>query len=377
MRSSKRMIALVCAGAMSTWLSCTADKQQDEDTFNTQINGKEVNLYHLRNNHGMEMSVTNYGGRVVKLVVPNKDGQLEDVVLGFDSVQEYRESSEAYFGAAIGRYGNRIANGRFTLDGEEYELARNNGPNALHGGPGGFHNVVWEVVEFDDQRIVLQYISADWEEGYPGRLEVQMSYHLTDDNEFRIDYKANTDRKTVVNLTHHSFFNLNGAGKADVRDHVLQLNASAFTPVDSVLIPYGEIRAVAGTPFDFTKATAIGGRIDQDHEQLQFGGGYDHNFVLDKEEVGAMTLAATVFAPQTGIKMEVFTTEPGIQFYSGNFLDGSVSGKDGRTYGYRGAFCLETQHFPDSPNQPNFPSTELESGDTYTQTSIYKFSVQK
>jgi aldose 1-epimerase len=366
---------MVCAGSL--WISCTAGNQQSEDGFHTQIDGKEVNLYHLSNSKGMEMTVTNYGGRVVKLVVPNKDGQPEDVVLGFDSVQEYRESSEAYFGAAIGRYGNRIADGQFTLDGEEYQLAQNNGPNSLHGGPGGFHNVVWEVLEADDRQLVLQYTSPDGEEGFPGTLEVKMTYALTEGNEFKIDYEATTDRKTVVNLTHHSFFNLNGAGKADVMDHMLQLNASAFTPVDSVLIPYGEIRPVAGTPFDFTQATAIGERIDQDNEQLRFGGGYDHNFVLDKEEPGALTLAATVAAPQTGIKMEVFTTEPGIQFYSGNFLDGSIRGKGGLAYKKRSAFCLETQHFPDSPNQVNFPSTVLTPKETYTHSCVYKFSLDQ
>jgi aldose 1-epimerase len=224
---------------------------------------------------------------------------------------------------------------------------------------------------------VLQYTSPDGEEGFPGTLEVKMTYALTEDNEFKIDYEATTDRKTVVNLTHHSFFNLNGAGKADVMDHMLQLNASAFTPVDSVLIPYGEIRPVAGTPFDFTQATAIGERIDQDNEQLRFGGGYDHNFVLDKEEPGALTLAATVAAPQTGIKMEVFTTEPGIQFYSGNFLDGSIRGKGGLAYKKRSAFCLETQHFPDSPNQVNFPSTVLTPKETYTHSCVYKFSLDQ
>jgi aldose 1-epimerase len=355
-------------------LSCSQDHSENDDRFKSFINGKEVNLYILRNDSGMEMHVLNYGGRVVKLLVPDKDGNIDDIVLGFDGLDDYRESSEAYFGATIGRYGNRIANGAFTLNGITYKLAQNNGPNALHGGPGGYHHVVWEVVEHDEKHILMRYISEDGEEGYPGRLVVDMVYTLTEENEFKIEYKATSDQHTVVNLTHHSFFNLNGAGSGDVMDHILQIDVPAYTPVDNTLIPSGAIDKVAGTPMDFTMPTAIGERIGYDFEQLKYGGGYDHNWVLEKSAPNALTLAATVVAPANGRKMEVFTTEPGIQFYSGNFLDGSVSGKEGKTYTHRSAFCLETQHFPNSPNQKSFPTTELHPGEVYSQTCIYKFS---
>ncbi len=321
------------------------------------------------------MTVSNFGAKVVTLLVPDRDGKLADIVLGYDSLKDYQESAEPYFGAAIGRYGNRIANGEFTLGGKTYQLAKNNGPNSLHGGPDGFHNVVWEVVSANEQEIVFSYTSVDGEEGFPGTLSVLMTYVLTEEGEFKITYEASTDKQTVVNLTHHSFFNLNGAGSGEITDHILTLNASAYTPVDSLLIPTGEIASVGGTPMDFRSSVAIGERIEADFQQLAYGKGYDHNWVLDKEEAGVLSLAATVIAPANGRKMEVYTTEPGIQFYSGNFLDGSITGKEDKAYTFRSALCLETQHFPDSPNQANFPSTVLNPGETYTQTCIYKFSV--
>ncbi|WP_226390277.1 aldose epimerase family protein [Penaeicola halotolerans] len=339
------------------------------------IAGKPVQLYTLKNSKGIEMTVSNFGAKVVTLFVPDRDGKLADIVLGYDSLKDYQKSAEPYFGAAIGRYGNRIANGEFTLDGKTYQLAKNNGPNSLHGGPDGFHNVVWEVVSATEQEIVFSYTSVDGEEGFPGTLSVLMTYALTEEGEFKITYEASTDKQTVVNLTHHSFFNLNGAGSGEITDHILTLNASAYTPVDSLLIPTGEIASVGGTPMDFRSSVAIGERIEADFQQLAYGKGYDHNWVLDKEEAGALSLAATVIAPANGRKMEVYTTEPGIQFYSGNFLDGSITGKEDKAYTFRSALCLETQHFPDSPNQANFPSTVLNPGETYTQTCIYKFSV--
>lgn len=330
----------------------------------------------LTNSNKVRMQVTTLGARVMNLWVPSETGPLVDVVLGFDTPEEYLGSSEPFFGTAIGRYGNRIANGKFELDGKSYTLPINNGQNTLHGGPGGFHNVNWTVVESDDSHIIFRYDSKDGEEGFPGNLTVIMTYFLTEDNEFKITYEAETDQATPVNLTHHSFFNLNGEGVSDVLDHELQLVASKYTPVDSTLIPFGTNDVVTGTPMDFTKGKVIGKDISEVTEQLKFGGGFDHNWVLDKKKEGELELAATVFAPQTGIGMEVWTTEPGIQFYSGNFLDGSIKGKGGKPYNYRAALCLETQHFPDSPNQPDFPSTILKPGEKYTQTCIYKFSTR-
>ncbi|WP_084166293.1 aldose epimerase family protein [Anditalea andensis] len=374
----KSLLWICCISLSCMVLSSSNEKSGEsdaQDPFTATVDGKEVAIYKLKNDKGMEIHVLNYGGRVVKIMVPDREGSIDDVVLGFDRLEDYQESSEAYFGAVIGRYGNRIAKGSFSLDGTSYALAINNEPNALHGGPAGFHHVVWEVLEHHDDHIAMKYIAKDGEEGYPGNMEIFMTYTLTDDNGFRIDYEATTDKKTVVNLTHHSFFNLNGAGSGDVMDHILELNASAFTPVDKTLIPVGTILPVANTPMDFTRPTAIGERIGEGDEQLTFGRGYDHNWVLDKAEPGLLTFAAAITAPASGRKMEVFTTEPGIQFYSGNFLNGSVSGKDGKNYIHRSAFCLETQHFPDSPNQETFPSTVLSPGEKYTHTVIYQFSV--
>lgn len=354
-----------------------AQKTQTETPEETMTQeNSPYQILTMSNSNGMKMTVTNLGARVLTLMVPDKHGVALDVVLGFDTPEEYLTSPEPFFGTAVGRYGNRIAKGKFELEGQEYSLALNNGANSLHGGPGGFHNVIWNVDEADNSHIVFSYLSKDGEEGFPGNLQVKMTYYLTDKNEFKITYEAETDKATPVNLTHHSFFNLNGVGSGDVLQHELKLNASKYTPVDSTLIPFGENEPVAGTPFDFTTAKAIGKDINQENEQLKFGGGYDHNFVLDKQKEGALELAATAYSPQSGIEMDVYTTEPGIQFYSGNFLDGGAKGKDGVPYEFRSAFCLETQHFPDSPNQPNFPSTILNPGETYEHTCIYQFSIK-
>jgi aldose 1-epimerase len=350
-------------------------EEPQKEVFGTTFKDKKVETFEIKNAKGMKMNVTNFGARVTNLWVPNRDGNLVDVVLGFDTLDEYVNSSEKYFGASIGRYGNRIANGRFSLDGTEYTLPINNNGQTLHGGPDGFDFVIWEVQKSGDNGLIFSYMSADGEEGFPGELKVKMTYILTDENDFKITYEAETNKNTVLNLTHHSFFNLNGAGNGNVLDHTMKINASKYTPVNEVLIPTGELPAVKGTPFDFTTATKIGERIDQDNEQLKFGGGYDHNWVLDKTS-GELAEAAVVYAPTTGIEMQVWTTEPGIQFYSGNFLDGSVKGKEGKSYELRGAFCLETQHFPDSPNQPNFPSTELKPGEKYEHTCIYRFGTK-
>jgi aldose 1-epimerase len=354
-----------------------SQKKQSEIPVETMI--QEANPYQIltmSNSKGMEMTVTNLGARVMTLLVPDKNGEVIDVVLGYDTPKEYLTSPEPFLGTAVGRYGNRIAKGEFELDGQTYSLALNNGANSLHGGPGGFHNVIWSVEEADNSHIVFTYLSEDGEEGFPGNLTVKMTYYLTEDNEFKITYEAETDKATPINLTHHSFFNLDGVDNGDILDHELILNASNYTPVDSTLIPLGSIDPVAGTPFDFTEAKLIGRDINKENEQLKFGGGFDHNWVLDKHEEGSLELAATAYAPKSGIVMDVYTTEPGIQFYSGNFLDGSAVGKDGISYEFRSAFCLETQHFPDSPNQPHFPSTILRPGENYEQTCIYKFGTK-
>lgn len=331
-------------------------------------------LYTLRNSIGMEARVTPYGATIQKLTTPDREGKFEDIVLGFDTVEEYMQGSP-YFGAVVGRYGNRIANARFELDGEEYTLANNNGRNSLHGGVKGFDKVQWTVDHVDSRSIALSYISADGEEGFPGQVSAELIYTLTDDNELRIDYRATTDKATPLNLTNHSYFNLAGHDSGDILGHVVEINADAFTPVDDTLIPLGEIRAVDGTPFDFRNATAIGERVDGEDEQLGFGGGYDHNWVLNRDGDG-LSMAARVSDPGSGRVMEVHTTEPGLQFYVGNFLDGSNVGKGGAVYGHRTGFCMETQHYPDSPNQVNFPSTILRPGDVYETTTVYRFSAK-
>ncbi len=336
--------------------------------------------YTLKNTHGMELRVLDYGGIIVSLAVPDRTGRIDDVVLGFDRPEDYERSS-AYFGAIIGRFGNRIARGRFTLDGRTYTLATNDGPNHLHGGVMGFDKVSWEVSPFerqDSRGLVLRYTSPDGEEGYPGTLRTTVTYTLTEGNELIFDYEGTSDRATPVNLTQHSYFNLAGEGAGNVMGHELTLNANSFTPVDSTLIPTGEIRSVAGTPFDFRAPTAIGARIGQDDEQLRYGRGYDHNFVLDKDPGAraSTTLAARVFEPSSGRVMEVHTTEPGVQFYSGNFLDGTLRGKRGAVYSPRSGFTLETQHFPDSPNHQAFPSTVLVPGAEYRSRTVLRFRVR-
>jgi aldose 1-epimerase len=346
-------------------------------SFGKTADGQQVDIYTLTNSKGVEARIITYGGAVVSLKVPDKHGKLGDVVLGYDSIGDY-EQHKSYFGALIGRYGNRIAKGKFTLDGKEYTLAVNNGENHLHGGLKGFNRVIWAARPFTDAsgaNLELTYLSKDGEEGYPGNLNVNVVYTLTDKNELKVVYSAKTDKTTIVNLTNHAYFNLAGAGSGDILSHVLTLNADRFTPTDQGSIPTGELRSVKGTPFDFTKPTAIGARINQDDEQLKFGSGYDHNWVLNKNGKEP-SLAATVYEPTSGRVMEVYTTEPGVQFYTGNYLDGAIKGKNGQDYPRRTGFCLETQHFPDSPNKPNFPSTVLKPGQKYSQTTIYRFSTR-
>jgi aldose 1-epimerase len=334
--------------------------------------GEAVELLTLTNAHGVELRVMTYGGIVVSLKVPDRNGVPGDVVLGYDSLSGYLTKSP-YFGAIVGRYGNRIAKGRFTLGGTEYRLAINNGPNHLHGGIRGFDKVVWSADPFVDHRgvgVTLRYVSPDGDEGYPGTLAAKVTYTLTDRNELRLDYEATTDQATPVNLTQHSYFNLAGSGT--ILGHVLTIPADHFTPVDSTLIPTGAIAPVAGTPFDFRTPTRIGARIGEMNEQLRHGGGYDHNFVLTRPDTG-LALAARLVDSLSGRTLEIRTTEPGIQFYSGNFLDGSITGKGGTVYQYRTGLCLETQHFPDSPNHPRFPSTILEPGKVYQSRTVWTF----
>lgn len=353
------------------------DLLPSKTAFQQMIDGKQTGLYILKNKNNMQAAITNYGGRLVSLSVPDKDNKLVDVSVGFDSVQQYQVSTEPYFGATIGRYGNRIAKGKFTLDGKQYSLFTNNGPNTLHGGKKGFQNVVWDAKQIGDSVLELTYLSKDMEEGFPGNLKVKVAYRLTDNNEWRIDYEATTDKKTVINLTNHAFFNLNGAGSGSINNHLLFINADNYTPVDSTLIPTGKIEPVANTPFDFRKPVAIGKNVNANDEQLNNGKGYDHNFVLNKNITAGLNHAATVIADKTNIRMDVFTQEPGLQFYGGNFMQSKNAIRGGGKDDFRTAFCLETQHFPDSPNQPVFPSTVLEPGKTYLSSSVYKFSINK
>jgi aldose 1-epimerase len=343
--------------------------------FGKTADGTPVEIYTLRNINGMEARIMTYGGAVVSLKVPDKNGKFGDVVLGYDSLGGYLTNSP-FFGALIGRYGNRIANGKFTLDGQTYTLATNNPPNHLHGGVKGFDKVVWKakpVGTFYGDGLELDYVSKDGEEGYPGNLTVKAVYVVTEKNELVIQFTATTDKDTVCNLTHHSYFNL--AGKGDVLNHVVQIYADKMTPVDNTLIPTGELRPVEGTPFDFRKPTTIGARINDADKQLKFANGYDHNWVFDKR-LGEFQRAANVYEPTTGRKMEVWTSAPGMQFYSGNFLDGTIKGKGGQVYKFRDGFCMEPQNFPDSPNHPAFPSTELKPGGFYKNTIIYRFSTE-
>lgn len=344
--------------------------------FGKTPDGRSVEIYTLTNSNGAEMRVITYGGTIVSLKMPDRNGKFGDVVLGFDNVADYQKQT-AFIGALIGRYGNRIGNAAFTLDGKRYQLAANNGKNSLHGGPGGFHTVVWTAepkMTPAGPSVVLRYSSADGEEGFPGKLDVIVTYTLTDKNEVRVHYSAVTDKPTVVNLTQHSYFNLAGGGS--IGDHILSINADRVTPTDEGQIPTGDLASVTGTPFDFRKPQKIGSRIDSDDIQMKYGFGYDHNWVLNKKR-RQLSRAAAVYEPVSGRYMEVLTTEPGLQFYSGNFLDGTPNGKSGAVYSRRTGFCLEAQHYPDSPNKPFFPSTELQPGEIYTQTTIYRFSVRK
>jgi aldose 1-epimerase len=344
--------------------------------FGRMPDGAPVYVFTLRNTRGAEARIINYGGLLLSLKMPDRQGHMGDVVLGFDNLNDYITKSP-YFGALVGRYGNRIAKGQFTLDGRQYTLATNNYPNALHGGLKGFDKVMWQpsvLASADGPSLKLTYPSHDGEEGYPANLSVTAVYTLTEDNALKLEYTATSDRPTIVNLTHHSYFNL--AGQGDILQHVVMIPADKFTPVDSTLIPTGELRPVEGTPFDFRQPTAIGARINQDDEQLKFAHGYDQNWVFSKP-LGQMGLMARVYEPTSGRVMEVFSTEPGLQFYTGNFLDGTLKGKGGWVYQFRDAFCMEPQHFPDSPNKPEFPSVVLKPGETYHNIIIYRFSTQQ
>jgi aldose 1-epimerase len=364
------------AAADSVETSTAGFKIPDSAAFEGVVENKKVHLYTLKNKSGDEAAITNFGGRLVSLLVKDNKDQSVDVVLGHDSLKPYQGKTESFFGAVVGRYGNRIAKGKFSLDGKSYQLEINNGQNTLHGGFNGFYKKVWDAKQIDGHTLELSYLSKDGEAGYPGNLNVKVTYSLEDDHSLKISYSASTDKATVVNLTNHAYFNLSGAGSKTITDHLLTLEADEYTPVDTTLIPTGKLEKVAGTPFDFTKPKLIGANVNDDNMQLKNGKGYDHNWVLRKGS--GLRKAATVSSDKTGIVMEVLTEEPGIQFYSGNFLTDDINnGKGGATYGYRSAFCLETQHFPDSPNQPSFPSTVLKPGAMYHTVSVYKFSVKK
>lgn len=346
-----------------------------QSAFDTIINDKKVSIYHLQNKNGIKASFTNFGARVTSLMVPDKEGKMTDVVVGFNSIRDYVKSSEPYFGAVVGRYGNRIAKGTFVIDGVTYKAPTNNGVNMLHGGTKGYQYVVWDANKIDDSTLEFSYLSKDGEMGFPGNLNVKVTYQLNDDNALVMSYEATTDKKTVVNLTNHAFFNLNGEGSGTILDHQLQVFADLYTPVDATLIPTGKLEKVNGTPFDFNQPTAIGKRIEEKDQQLANGLGYDHNFVLsDKAE---NKHAAKIVGDKSGIVMDIYTDQPGLQFYSGNFMKGKNTFKNGTKDEFRTAFCLETQHFPDSPNQKNFPSTELKPEETFKSSSSYQFSVVK
>lgn len=348
------------------------------EDFQSTIQGKETDLFTLVNKHGFEVCITNYGGALVAIMVPDRNGKVANVIQGHDTIQGVVESPEPFLSTLIGRYGNRICKGHFTLDAKEYSLAINNGPNALHGGPTGFHARVWDAEQKDAQTLCLHYLSADGEEGFPGNLDITVVYRWSDDNELIIDYKATTDKKTIVNLTNHGFFSLAGIANPtpDIMDLQCHINADFFIPIDDTSIPTGEVLAVKGTPFDFTTMHAVGDMIDADDEQTRNGAGYDHCFVLNKREDGELSYAAKIFEPNSGRTMEVYTTEPGVQVYTDNWATG-YPGQHGATFPRRSAICFEAQHFPDTPNRGHFPSAVLCPGEEYTQTTIYKFGVEK
>ncbi|WP_257710729.1 aldose epimerase family protein [Gramella sp. MT6] len=346
-------------------------KNQDFDTI---IDNKKVSLYWIESD-SIKVAFTNYGGRIAGLWVPDKNGEMTDVVVGMSSIDGFINSTEPYFGATIGRVGNRIAKGKFSIDGIEYSAPRNNGENSLHGGKKGFQYVVWDAEKPDKKTLVLKYISEDMEEGFPGNLEVTVTYSVDKDQSLKMEYRATTDKKTPVNLTNHAFFNLNGEGSGSILNHQVKFFAKKFTPVDKGLIPTGELRNVQETPFDFTEFHKIGERINTENTQLEYGKGYDHNFVLDENTTDDLMHAAVVIGDESGIKMDLFTEEPGIQFYSGNFMEGKNEFKSGAADEFRTAFAIETQHFPDAPNQENFPSIILNPGDEYHTVSKYRFSI--
>lgn len=363
--------------AMAVLLSCTEKKEEatlsglKKADFIAEVEGKPTALYVLKNKNGVEACITNYGGRLVSLLVPDKNGKLTDVVLGYDNIAQY-VNTDGNYGALIGRYGNRIAQGKFTLDETEYTLPQNNNGHCLHGGPKGYHTRVWDAKQLNEQALELTYLSPDGEAGFPGNVNIKVVYTLTDDNAIDIAYEATTDKPTVINLTNHSYFNLSGT-TAPIVDHIISINADTYTPVDETLIPTGELPSVEGTPMDLRQPTVIGDSINNDFDQLIKGKGYDHNWVLNTKGDISL-LAAKAASPTSGIVLEVYTNEPGIQFYSGNFMT-EDKGKLGSTYNHRGALCLETQHYPDSPNQPNFPTTTVKPGETYKSRCIYKLTV--
>lgn len=365
--------------AMCVLLSCTEKREEAtlsglmKSDFVSEVEGKPTALYVLKNKNGAEACITNYGGRLVSVMVPDKKGKMTDVVLGYDNVNQY-VASDGNYGALIGRYGNRINQAKFSIDGTEYTLPKNDGVHCLHGGPQGYHTRMWDAKQLNDQALELTYLSKDGEAGFPGNLNIKVTYTLSDDNAVGIKYEATTDKKTVVNLTNHSYFNLSGVPGSDVLDQVVMINADNYTPVDNTLIPTG-ISPVDGTPLDLRTPVAIGKNINDPFEQLQFGRGYDLNWVLNSKG-DKNVLAAKAYSPTSGIVLEVYTNEPGIQFYTGNFMDGKDTGKHGVKYPHRGAFCLETQHYPDSPNHPDFPTTVLNPGEKYTSECIYKFAVE-
>ncbi|WP_434563431.1 aldose epimerase family protein [Pseudomonas sp. R1-6] len=382
MLESRHLLSALGVSLMIATSSQAAGLTNERVAFGKTDDGTAVEKYVLRNSNGMEATVITYGGILQSLIVPDKNGMTDDIVLGFDDVQGYQKNGNVYFGATIGRFGNRLAGGAFELDGKRYQVPQNDKDNSLHGGPQGFDKRVWKAEPSNDKDsvgVTLTYLSKDGEMGFPGNLKSDVTYSLNDKNELRIDYKATTDKPTVLNLTNHSYFNLAGAGNGDILKQVATLHASRYTPVTAKLIPTGELAPVAGTPMDFTKPTAIGTHIKADHPQLKFAepkqGGFDFNWVLDaKGDVNK--LAADVQDPKSGRRLQLFTTEPGVQFYTSNFLDGTVKGKQGKVYPHWGAFTLETQHFPDSPNQPDFPTTRLDPGQTYTQAMVLKFSAE-
>ena len=345
----------------------------DPRAFEGLVDGKPVHLYSLHNSQGAEAHIINQGAKLVSLIVPSRTGWV-DVVIGHDSLQEYLESEEAYFGAICGRYANRIARGKFTLDGVEYTLPINNGPNALHGGLKGFNSVIWDAEQLAGNQLALSYVSKDGEEGYPGELHVRVVYTLTEENELTIEYTATTTRPTVLNLTNHSYFNLSGDGDSSVHDHLLEIQASTYLPTDDTAIPYGAPEAVAGTPMDFTKPTEVGARIDTPTDQLVWARGYDHTYILDKP-LGKLGFAARCTSPKTGVTMEVYTDQPGVQLYTGNWMSGNMRGKHGHRYPARAALCLETQHYPDSPNRPEYPTTRLDPGETFQSVTAFRFTL--